>query len=278
MNHITEIELGRDHRYMRGKGNIEVRNKRFKKGVVKWLLYLLLFIFALALLSFITKEVYLYLVTTPDLDVRHIDISGNEVVSEETLRASLDPVLRKNILSLDLGRWRERILQNAWIKEVSIKRDLPSTLLVEIKERAPAAFFLWEGKVYLVDAHGLPISSYQEKHSGYDFPFITGLEAASKEDTLQKLCLGIEILENIKKHNSVLWEMISEIHVNDESFFILGLRDGSPALYLDQKDFQKNLDHYFAIKKDIDTQFEKIEHIDLRWKDRVIVKPLEQAR
>ncbi len=278
MDYITEIELGRDHRYMRGEGNIQVRKKRFKKGVVKWFLYLLLFIFALALLSFITREVYFYLVTTSDLDVRHIDISGTEVVSEEVLRASLDPILRKNILSLDLGQWRKKILQNAWIKEVSIKRDLPSTLLVEIKEREPTAFFLWKGKAYLVDALGIPICAYSQKHSSYDFPFITGLEARSKKETLQKLCLGVEILEKIKKHNPILWEMISEIHVNDENFFTLELRDGSPSLYLDQKDFQKNLDHYLSIKKDIDAQFEKVEHIDLRWKDRVIVKPLERTR
>ncbi len=278
MNHITEIGLGRDQRYMRGKGNIEVRKKRFKKGVVKCFLYLLLFIFALALLSFIAKEIYLYLVTTPDLDVRHIDISGNEVVSEESLKAFLAPVRRKNILSLDLNQWRERILQNAWIKEVSIKRDLPSTLLVEVTEREPIAFFLWKGKMYLVDASGLPIGSYQEKHAGYDFPFVIGLQAGSKEETLQKLRCGVEILEKIKKHNSVFWELISEIDVHDENFFILGLRDGSPALYLDQKYFLKNLDHYLCVKKDIDSQFEKIEHIDLRWENRVIVKPLENAR
>ena len=67
MDYITEIELARDHRYMRGKGNIQVRKKRFKKGVVKWFLYLLAFIFALALLLFTAKEIYLYFSTTRKL-------------------------------------------------------------------------------------------------------------------------------------------------------------------------------------------------------------------
>lgn len=278
MDYFTEIELGRDRRYMRGKGNIQVRKKRIKKGVVKWFLYLLYFLFALALLSFTARQVYVYLVTTPDLDVRHIDVSGNNVVSEETVRAVLDPISRKNILSLDLAKWEKLILQNRWIEDASIKRDLPSTILVEVKEREPVAFFLWKGKTYLVDAYGTPISSYQPDHSEYDFPFITGLEAGSTKETFFKLCRGVDTLEKIKKHNSFLWEMISEINVKDNNFSILGLRDGSPALYIDREDFQKNLDHYLSIKKDIGAHFDIAQFIDLRWKDRIIIKPLARVR
>lgn len=278
MDYITEIELGRDRRYMRGEGNILVRKNRFKKGVVKYFSYLLIILCSLSLLIIAAKEVYLYLMTTTDLDVRHINISGHKVVSEETLRTSLSLLLKKNILSLDLDQWKKRLLKNPWIEEVSIKRNLPSTLLVEVKEREPVAFFLWKGKTYLVGASGTPIGEYQPELFEYDFPFVTGLEEKSIEQMLNKLRGGVELLEKMKKHEPSFLDLISEINVKEKNFIILGLRDAGPFLYLDLENLQNNLDHYLSIKEDIDRQFEKAEYIDLRWKDRVIIKPLTLSR
>ncbi len=278
MDYITEIELGRDRRYMRGDGNILVRKNRIKKGVMKWLLYLFLASMAFVLFSFAAKEAYLYLITTSDLDVRHINISGNRIVSEEALRSVLTPLLKKNILSIDLEQWKKRVLMNPWIKEVSIKRDLPSTIQMEIEERIPVIFFLWKGKTYLADNSGTPISEYQPEYPEYDFPFVTGIEAKSTQETLHKLHYGVNILEKIKKHKPALHELISEIGVKENDCIILRLRDGSSVLYLDQDNFKENLDYYFSIKEDIDKQFERAEYIDLRWENRVIVKPLSISR
>ncbi len=63
------------------------------------------------------------------------------------------------ILALDLDAMRDRLLALPWVREASIERQLPDTLLVQISERRPLAIWQNRGQFAVIDENGEVLSS-----------------------------------------------------------------------------------------------------------------------
>ncbi len=64
-------------------------------------------------------------------EFRHLDPTDlQEVVAEE---------LTGNMLTQNLARLERRIQQNAWVRQVRVRRDWPARLRIEIREQVPVA-------------------------------------------------------------------------------------------------------------------------------------------
>lgn len=100
------------------------------------------------------------LATTADLgfEIREVYVIGRV----QTPRAQLLQALGANrgaaILSVDLVAARQRILALPWVREASVERLLPATVVIRIVERKPVALWQREGTFTLVDDHGETIA------------------------------------------------------------------------------------------------------------------------
>lgn len=85
------------------------------------------------------------------------------------------------LIGFDIDGARERVLALPWVKDASVRRIYPGTLVVDIEEHAPFARMLNQGRVHLVTLEGEEITDeIADVHAG--LPLVVG-EGAAREAT-----------------------------------------------------------------------------------------------
>ena len=77
------------------------------------------------------------LLGAPALQVSRILVRGNERLSVGEVLAIVDGMRGRNILTIDLGIWRSRLLASPWVEDAALRRTLPGRIEIEIRERRP---------------------------------------------------------------------------------------------------------------------------------------------
>lgn len=86
-----------------------------------------------------------------------------------------------SVVGFDIDAARDRVLALPWVKEASVRRVYPNTLIVEIEEHAPFARMLQRGRIHLVTVEGEEITDeITDVHAG--LPLVVG-EGAPGEAT-----------------------------------------------------------------------------------------------
>lgn len=244
------------------------RRKPILKRPVFWLMFFLLLL--------IVAATY-FLVFFEKIQIKEINIYGNEKVSAEELKELVLEKIKQKFLFLDsqsiflvsLARIKESILeQYSDVDSVEIKRILPSTLTVDIKEREPLAIFCNKTECFFIDKKGVAF----EKINGTIDGFSIVRQFEEKEIVLGKEAVKKEITESISK---ILKNFQEKLEIGIKEFNI------SSLTRLNVKT-DENWQVYFDINSDIDLQITKLdlllekeisqtdredlEYIDLRFK------------
>jgi cell division protein FtsQ len=95
-----------------------------------------------------------HVMTSPRFAVRTVRVEGTARRNSEQVAASAGLQVGKNIFGIDLENARVRILQDAWIEKATVKRKLPSTIMVEVTEREAAAAVAVGPELYLCTHEG----------------------------------------------------------------------------------------------------------------------------
>jgi len=97
---------------------------------------------------------YRWLTTINYFALQNATISGCTRLSEEHVRevAGLSPGV--NVLSLSMDRMRAALTREPWVDSVAVKRVLPGTIVVELKEKAPSYLVQYQGTLYYADEVG----------------------------------------------------------------------------------------------------------------------------
>ncbi len=98
----------------------------------------------------------------------------------ETLRgdliAAIGVTTGEPILDVDLVALRDRVRALPWVREASVRRVLPSTLIVDVRERTPLARWQHQGEFALIDETG-EVLSRDGLGRFSDLPVVVGVDA-----------------------------------------------------------------------------------------------------
>ncbi len=83
-----------------------------------------------------------------------LEIQGNSRLSSREILESADLVKGGNTLALSIDAVEDSLSKHPWVAEVSVKRVLPGTLIIGIREKVPAFWILHEGSLHYADARG----------------------------------------------------------------------------------------------------------------------------
>lgn len=89
---------------------------------------------------------------------------------------------------VDVGKIRNDLLKNGWVKEARVTRRLPDTLVVEIVERNPAAVWQRGGVLSLIDDEGVVLQNVPASKTG-GLPTLNG-EGANKQAVALSQLIG----------------------------------------------------------------------------------------
>ena len=102
-----------------------------------------------------------------------IQITGNRHLTDDEVLELAGIHRGQNILAVNLGLARRRLISHGWIADAAVNRKLPAGLGIEIRERTPAAV-LDLGPGFLMDARGTVFKKLGRGESG-GLPVVSGL-------------------------------------------------------------------------------------------------------
>ena len=213
------------------------------------------------------------------LEVFHVDqinVHGNHRLSNGEVLAMLESLRGRSVLAVDLRDWRQALLGSPWVADASLRRTLPSTVDVMILERAPLGIARIDGSLYLVDDRGSIIDEYGPNYADLDLPIIDGLSSASggESSNLYRALLARRLLDALRVRNMV--SQISQIDVSDSRNAVV-LLEGDPTLIrLGNERFVERLQSYHELAPALREQVPAIDYVDLRFEERVYVRPARE--
>jgi hypothetical protein len=142
-------------------------------SIKSWLKYLgaaLVFI----LLAVGAKSGYEAAVKERYFDVTEVRIEGVSSAPESEIKRLIGPVEGKNSLTLDMKEIGESLLTHPWVDNVDMRRELPSALVIIIREKVPAFVGVFGGQAWLMDGKGTLIEKVDRPEHVF-IPFLAGV-------------------------------------------------------------------------------------------------------
>jgi len=206
--------------------------------------------------------------------VDHIDISGLMTVSPDEIMTVASYAKNMNIFDVDLIKLAERIEANPRVDKVTVKRKLPSTLILDITERAAVAVMPYSGYYVLVDRTGFAIG-ITESYKANDPPLITGIKPqqvlVGKRIDLSELDSALLVANILPPH---LAKEVSEINFTETVGISIYLQSGTwVALGSGTKnEYLTRIDVLSSLLLRLDKENRRASYIDVRFPKRPVVK------
>lgn len=132
------------------------------------------------------------------LAIEHVRVHGNARVSEIDVIDALGLDGTTSMLRYSASEARERIAALPWVEAVSVRKSYPSTLEIDLTERAPLAIWQSGSQLSLIDREGDVIVPFP----GRDFlhlPLVIGLGAPEHAAAILELAAAHpELVSRIK--------------------------------------------------------------------------------
>lgn len=147
----------RDRRFRLRRIAVRRAEGRRRLRVVGWVL-----------LPLAVVGVILAVLASPLFGVRNVVIDGARYTAQSTLESADDLVRGKSVFSLDLGAVEEVLKADPWVRDAQAKRRFPSTVVLDIAERKPIAWYLGaDNQARVIDIDGRVITVLNGQPTAY---------------------------------------------------------------------------------------------------------------
>lgn len=208
-----------------------------------------------------------FVVYVPIFTLQEIKIIGAKYITSEDILKIGNVYIGEPLFQLETDSVSSRLSQDLRIEEVSVRRSLPNTLEVTIKERQPVATIACDYGYLDMDKTGKIIDSYKTLKT-MQIPMISGATAKdlyigdSIEDPLVK-----KILTFLQKLDAESLNKLSEVAIISEDYIVaytntdrsVQIRIGK----LERLDEKAKLTESFL--KDLETNPNPIEYVDFNY-------------
>lgn len=201
--------------------------------------------------------------------VKTIVVDGAVHTPHTALDAVTKQYVGMNLFKLDIPHLRRELGTLAWVRHVDVEASVPDTLRIRVAERTPVALVENGGTIGYVDEQGVAFAQLSPAVGDADLPLITN--AATAAD-LQR---SVKLLHDVRVADPQLYARISEISPIAPTGFAIFDRELGALVYADGNDISARWRDLRAIVAAENLGRGAIEYADLRFADRVIVKPVK---
>ncbi len=249
--------------FWRKNQKLKIKRNR-AKNVFKKLIFSMAFIFIGASSYFCFTEILKFLKNWDFLMVKEVKIHASNPHVEREVREKIKRLSPQNLLFTDAEVIENLIRENPYIKEVNIRKILPTTLEIFLVEREGIAI-LSDKNFFLIDEDGEII---KETDKSELLPIIEG---ATLKDSIA-IKIGIDLIKDLKKKG--FEKFVETIEVSNP--FNIGIRlRGSPTkVYLGSSDFLEKLERFMKLEKYLRKESGKIEYVGFYDNERLYLKAL----
>ncbi|HEV3139778.1 MAG TPA: FtsQ-type POTRA domain-containing protein [Vicinamibacterales bacterium] len=209
------------------------------------------------------------------LQIDRIDVTGNERLSKGEVMAVLGGLQGESLVWADLDAWRRRLLASPWVRDAALRRSLPSTVEVVVLERTPIGIARVQssgGELYLVDERGVLIDQYGPQYADLDLPIVDGLEAGGVKTDPFRAELAARVIAALRAKPHVS-SRLSQVDVSDLHNAAVILNGDSAVIHLGDDQFLPRIESYLGLASALRDRVPDIESVDLRFEERIYVRP-----
>jgi cell division protein FtsQ len=218
--------------------------------------------------------------TADALQVSRIRVHGNVRLSNGEVQTIIRDLQGTNILSANLVKARSALLRSPWVAEVALRRVLPSTIDVYVSERRPFGLCRLGNQLYLIDRDGTVLDEFSPRYAEFDLPIVDGLVRSPRKGkpTIDETRaeLAARVVDAIQGHEELV-KRVSQIDVSDAHDAVILLDDDPALLHVGEERFRERLQSYLEIAGALKERIPDIDYVDLRFEQRVYVKPHGRA-
>jgi cell division protein FtsQ len=210
------------------------------------------------------------------LRIERISVRGNERLSKGEVLSTLNGLVGGSLIWTDLEAWRQRLLKAPWIRDAAMRRALPSTVEIFVSERLPVAVGRIHGELYLIDEGGVIIDQYGPQYADFDLPIVDGLTVPSGGDgstaDAARAALAARVIAalNVKPR---IGSRLSQVDVSDLHNVSVILNGDTAVIRLGEDQFLSRLESYLDLATALHERVADIDYVDLRFDDRIYVRP-----
>ncbi|HIJ59931.1 MAG TPA: FtsQ-type POTRA domain-containing protein [Nitrospirae bacterium] len=203
------------------------------------------------------------------IKVKDIYTYGNQQVKSDDIRAIMKVKKGDKLFSFNLSELYNRLKSYPWIKETEIRRELTGILHIRIKEATPIAILNLNEKNYLLDNDGIILEDLSDAKAFF-LPVLKDIDP-TKHNASYKEAIDFVKFMNEKK-----------LFLNTGSLQIFGHRPEDLSIKIDNLiikigagDFERKLTRLEFVRQEMIRRNIPADTIDLRFSDKIIVKPNE---
>jgi len=204
----------------------------------------------------------------------NIEVTGMQNVTKAQIMEVMGADIGRNIFFIPLPQQKAQLEQIPWVESASVMRFVPNRLKVEIHERTPVAFARVGPRMSLIDAGGT-LMELTPKHK-YSFPVILGMNPGEPLSTrAPRMKTYAEMVSDLDSGGARYSQDLSEVDISDLDDVKVRVNDpaGDVLVHLGSSDFLRRYKIYVSHAQGWRQQFQKLESVDLRYDNQIIVNP-----
>jgi cell division protein FtsQ len=226
---------------------------------------------------------FVYAYRSGKFDLSDIKFHGCKELDSNHLEAIIRGDFPANILLMDLPQMKSRLEKETWVKQVEIRRVLPSKLIIYIRERTPSLILEIQNDLMVADQDGTILGHYAPKFGKLDVPVLRGVlgeDAESyrlhQEENSARIQQAVLMLSELESGSSDYTKIISEVDISDPKNLKIMLVDDTAEVYLGGENYLERLTTFMRNREEYEklkNQYEEFASIDLRFEDQIIYRP-----
>lgn len=253
---------------MRSKKNIRkglpLKNKargRSVAGFVFVLLPIFMGVFALYIIAHTFRSSFV---------VHRIIFTGNEHMTDEELRTLAGVKFSDNLLALSGKTVFSNMIKSPWLRSVSIRKELPDGVHILLKEAEPFALLDMKGRLFIVDEKGKMLEELRDSQVPF-LPIIAG-DPFTRKDAFSESMSLVKAMRKTgfmtrKDHIEIIAAKPEELAMNV---------DGT-VVKIGAGEYESKLGRLTELEDEIKKRQIPVDYIDLRFSNKVVVKPINEV-
>jgi len=204
----------------------------------------------------------------------NIEMAGLSNITRAQVMEVMGGDIGRNIFFIPLDQRQKQLQQIPWVAAASVMRFAPNRIKIQIRERVPVAFARVGSKVMLIDASGVLMDLTNKKR--FSFPVIIGMSANEPLSTRSiRMKMFNELVRELDSSGGHYSQDLSEVDLTDPEDVKVLTNDpaGEVLVHLGSANFLDRFKIYVAHLREWRQQFDKLESVDLRYDQQIIVNP-----
>src|SRR5579864_406824 len=274
---LVDLDVDEESPFLRGQKRVSARRSALPRKTASWLMRAAAAATVLCLAAIAATGLYQYGERTWRFRIEssdNIEVTGMENVTKAQIMEVMGSDIGRNIFFVPLNQQKAQLEQIPWVESASVMRFVPNRLKVEIHERTPVAFARVGPRIFLIDGGGT-LMELPQKHK-YSFPVILGMYPGEPLSTrIPRMKAYNQLVQELDSSGAHYSQDLSEVDLSDLENLKVRVNDpaGDVLVELGNSDYLRRYKTYVSHVQEWRQQFQKLESVNLRYGNQVIVNP-----